>query len=115
MSVADEIAKLVALHKEGVLTDAEFAEQKRVVLSGAPKASAAPSMAAPVHTAVTNTVTTQSTSKRYKAHQLIGAALLAYGLLAAFLGNGGGGAAWAISIGLIWYIAARFAAWWSNG
>jgi len=40
MSVADELQKLAALRDSGVLTEAEFQEQKARVMSGKPGAQA---------------------------------------------------------------------------
>jgi hypothetical protein len=37
-SVADELAKLAALHEQGHLSDAEFAAQKAKLLGGSPGA-----------------------------------------------------------------------------
>jgi|GEM_PF-2507361 len=50
MSIADEIGKLDELRKQGVLTDAEFENQKQALLQDSPSASAAGAPIPPTYT-----------------------------------------------------------------
>lgn len=66
--------------------------------------------------AATSVVTTQQTSKKWKAHQAVGAALVAIGIvlmIAAEPGSGGTGATLA-AVGIVWYVVARVGGWWHH-
>lgn len=62
----------------------------------------------------------EQTSKKWKGHQLLGAALLVIGTVTCFGGaaeEGGGGTTVTVgtimaTVGLLWFIVARFGAWW---
>ncbi len=98
------------------------------------KAATCPKCGAPISDAPaaratgTPVTTTQQTSKRFKAHQLIAAALLVVGIVMMFTGpastGSGGGAAVSsrVAIGVllflvggVWYLVTRFRTWWHHG
>jgi len=65
------------------------------------------------------TTTTQATSKRLKAQQLIAGLLFAVGVVLTFVASSADAnpTFWALLalIGLVWYITARFRTWWHHG
>lgn len=60
-----------------------------------------------------NYTTIQATSKKYKAHMLLGGAVFVVGVFMSFSGQPLG--ALILLIGLVWFVAARALAWWNNG
>lgn len=60
------------------------------------------------------TITTQQTSKKYKAAQLISIVFFGAGMVACSMESAGASAAlWVIGVSI--YVAGRFGAWWDNG
>ena len=96
------------------------------------RAASCPKCGAPIANAVatgTSTVTTESTSKRMKKHQLIGVALLISGILTTCIGQRAPTVEKMTSsdmtfaaiglllflAGITWYIVARIRSWWHHG
>ena len=66
-------------------------------------------------------VTTQATGKKHKEQQLLAGAVLCLGavlVIAGMQNSDSGYAPWGAGLmllGLIWYLVARFRAWWGHG
>lgn len=58
-------------------------------------------------------VTVQATAKRIKMQQLLATALCSVGVVMIIAGNGAG--TLMVVVGIAWFIATRFMAWWSHG
>ena len=82
------------------------------------RASACPRCGNPIFSATeiaatgTPITTTQTTSKRFKAHQLIAALVICVGVVVTMSGEGFGSVL--LLIGLVWLLSARFRAWWHH-
>lgn len=64
------------------------------------------------------TTTIQQTAKRYKLHMLLSALVLCIGTVTIIISNNATGQMWGASIaaiGLVWFLGARFLAWWNHG
>jgi uncharacterized membrane protein YvbJ len=59
-------------------------------------------------------ITTQQTAKTHKLHMMIGAVIVALGFVA-IIGNSPLIGTSLFILGVGWYFAARFGAWWHNG
>lgn len=78
---------------------------------------AAPRATAPIQLAQESSrkvYTTEQTGKPYKSAQLIGGAMLIFGLIAGLAGAAMGGGAIGF-IGLVVYLGARVGGWWDHG
>lgn len=81
-------------------------------------AAACPKCGAPVPRNTTTptgaVVTTQQTGKRFKAAELVGALMVAGGVVAC-TAQSTGAATFLLVVGLVVYLGARVGAWWSHG